>query len=303
MNFMELYLLNRANRLSVGGGVAGGFPEVVSNTTEEMMPNSPHSIPIITTGWERQNSSDIQWDSSYGGQQTTPNYQMDNSYNIQMAFWQALGDKTPQFSGNSSYQHSKAKCGDNSRPSLQTMLLFARYDTVGRTLYKTQYNGSSNSYSPGIANVMFVKNPTASSISKTFRTTGTNSYGASYNGAAIAQIVPNNTVMSAVTGATYTRLATDNSNSWDTNLSATVTVPANTTIALIWTNPMKYWTSFSSGAHWHGRSYAYNLSNLFSGGLVPDHKLNAVAYQGTNTSWTQSEPWRVWKECGDVFGI
>ena len=308
MNFMELYLLNRANRVSEsigsGGGVAGGFPEVVTNTTSDNMPNKPHSIPVITTGWERQNSSSLNWDSSYTGQLTTPNYGMPNSANIKMGFWQALGDKTPEYNGNSSYRPSKSKCGDNNRPSLQTMLIFGRYDTVGRTIYQTQYNGSSSSCCPGIANVMFIKNPTGSQITKTFKILGTNTYDNSYNTMAIATITPNNTSMQNTTGTSESRVAYSTSTTYNTNLSASIAFPAGKTIAVIWTNPMIYWTSFSSGAHWHGRSYAHNLSSVFdSAGLVPDHKLTAVAYQGRNNNWTQNEPWRVWKECGDIYNI
>ena len=98
MNFMEQYLLNRANQvagsLSSGSSVSGGFPEFVSDTSAGAIPNSIHSIPFITTGWARQNSTDLNWDSSYSGQLTTPDFEMPNHQGAKMVFWNALGDKT-----------------------------------------------------------------------------------------------------------------------------------------------------------------------------------------------------------------
>lgn len=307
MNFMEQYLLNRANlvagSLTAGTTVSGGFPEFVSDTSAGAIPNSIHSIPFITTGWARQNSTNLNWDSSYSGQLTTPDFEMPNHQGAKMVFWNALGDKTPQYNGDSSYRHSKSAATDNNHPQYQTMLMFGRYNVAGRTMYQTQYNGTSGGYGPGICNVMFIKNTTASTITKTVKTYGSCESG-SYNGAAIATITPNNTEMKSTTGDTYVRTANSNSSSYAQEISGSVQFAANKTTALLWTNPCRYWTSFSSGAHWQGRSYLRNLSDIFDGtGLVPDHKLTAVAYQGRNNTWTTNDPWRVWKECGDIYNI
>ena len=307
MNFMEQYLLNRANNvagsLSSGSSVSGGFPEFVSDTSAAAIPNSVHSIPFITTGWARQTSANLSWDSSYTGQLTTPDFKMPNENGGKMVFWNALGDKTPQYNGDASYRHSKSAATDNNHPQYQTMLMFGRYNVAGRTMYQTQYNGTSGSYGPGICNVMFIKNTTASDITKTVKSFGSNEYG-SYNGAAIATLTPNNTEMKSTTGQSFVQGTQSTSNSYALELSCSVNFAANKTTALLWTNPCSYWTTFSSGAHWHGRSYLRNLSDIFDGtGLVPDHKLTAVAYQGRNSTWTTNDPWRVWKECGDIYNI
>ena len=109
MNFMELYLLNRANQVNASlstSGIDGGFPEPVASTDAGSVPNSAHTVPVISTCCYREHSESTSWSSSYSGQQTTPDtgLQYGGDSNNNQYFWFALGDASPEYDKNQSLQ-------------------------------------------------------------------------------------------------------------------------------------------------------------------------------------------------------
>jgi len=307
MNFMEMYLLNRANILSgsiSSGSIDGGFPETQGSSDPNTIATGTHSVPFISTLNQRQNSGSFTYSSSFNQQLATPNPGMASDSQIKQQFWFALGDASPATDssyGSTNLQHLQGH-DDNMRAG-KTVLQFGKFDQLARAAQMHQYNGSDMNYSPWFSSVLFVKNTTASDISKTVTFFGSSNNNSSYGHMAAATIVPNNVSKVATTGQTTSRFVSYQSQTYGAEQSGSATFPANKTTAIVWTHNLFYWTSFSSGAHWSGNTRLRKVDQLFDGtGLVPDHKMTAVAYQGRSNNFTADQPWRVWKECGDILG-
>jgi hypothetical protein len=86
------------------------------------------------------------------------------------------------------------------------------------------------------------------------------------------------------------------------NISATF--PANKTTAVVYSTSAVYWTNFTSGLQGGQKLAVMGLDTLFNGtnGLVPDLDMTTMAQQSRNNSYHHQQPWRLWKECGDLMG-
>lgn len=300
MNYIELYLLNRANKVkaSIGTPTAGGspFPEMEG----EVAATSPTIIPMIFSQYDRSTSGQLSWTSNNNFSQAyTTN--MDSVGDMNLSFWFALGDASPNTTGNSSYFQRFAGKFNNGE-SNKTRLLYGTRQWIGHFGNHYSYGGNTT-YSPFCSSVMFIRNPTGADITKTFKFSHTTGSQASYSATAICSIVPNNTSKTSTNSTTATRNYLHTSNSYSQTGTCSITFPANKTTAVVFVASAINWTSFSSGQHWVLGQYIQNLNEIFdSSGLVPDLKMTTVAYQGRNNSWTEQSPYMVWTECGAVYG-
>jgi len=307
MNFMDLYLLQRANKLKgslSSGSASGGSPFTVkTNKKADSLPNKPHIVPILLSGQERytQGANGNTWSSNWSGGPVYSNTLRDET-STEMAFWGAMGNMTPE-------EYTAQDCGPiNSIMPRQEVggptILYPKRDRIGYT-FSQQIAGGSSSYSPFMNALMFVKNPTASDVTTTVRSIGSSSTDASYNGRGMSIFVPNNIKKTLTTDVTWTNIFQYSASAISNDSGAvSVTFPANKTVAVIFSSSAIYWTSFSNGNHFEQKLVIEDLDVLFSTatGLVPDLDMTTMAQQSRNNSYTRTNPSLLWKECGDFMG-
>ena len=306
MNFMDLYLLQRANKLKdslSSGSSAGGSPFTIKSNNSGDFPNKPHIVPILISGQERytQGPNGNTWSSSWGG--ATNNFQsrINDEPSANMAFWGAMGNMQPENYTNNNIGQI------NSIMPRQEMggprIMYAKGDRVGLT-FGYQIPGGNSNYTPLMNAVLFVKNTTNADVSAYVRMRGSNQ-DSTYSAQGIATISPNNVAKTATTGTSYTNRYTYTSgtiNADSGNISATF--PANKTTAVVYSTSAVYWTSFSNGQQGSQKLAVMGLDTLFNGtnGLVPDLDMTTMAQQSRSNSYHNQQPWRLWKECGDLMG-
>ena len=158
------------------------------------------------------------------------------------------------------------------------------YGTKAETGYTNTWLVSNNqtSYGPFMMSLMFARNPTNTAIT-TAMTDYTSSYWSSgYDGSGRCMYTPNSHNYASVTNCAHSSLWTSTNSSYSFGINATVTVPANQTVALMHCATAMYWTSFSSGGHWYV-NYRPQTATMWSSGLVPDLKMHAAAQQLRDT--------------------
>ena len=89
--------------------------------------------------------------------------------------------------------------------------------------------------------------------------------------------------------------------------SYAITIPANTTVALIQSCTYMYWTNFTSGGFYNGQNFI--STNTLPTGIEPDHDMHASALMADNyTEYTAAGATNLsqissqWRTCARVFG-
>jgi hypothetical protein len=161
--------------------------------------------------------------------------------------------------------------------------------------------------------MMFVRNTTASDITKNVHFYYTNYWQNGYEGGTLIAYTPNH--------INYSQATRQNSN-WDvrwntssgggnhTHDSASVTFPANKTVALMHTNTLSYWDAFSYHTQHRNSCYFSHLHTIFvgTGQLVCDLQMSQVYEQAripefVNENYNQNESFfRFYNKCGEIFG-
>jgi hypothetical protein len=305
MNFMDLYLLNRANKLNntLNSGSGGdGFPTSQVSVQGSTIPNAPHTVPVLMTMNNRYGAYNTHWSSAINGE---GNYEasLNNTTSIEQCFWGSMGGGMQPNADASAIAEATGMFSEHpNQEAGGARVVYAKDDRVGRAQSWFSYNGQGN-YSPIMMGVMFVKNPTSSDIVKTIGlnySTGSNGH---VTGAGIATITPNNTSKTATTSATTSSSLTINAaNQTQTNSSASATFAAEKTTAVVFSSSGYYWGGFSSGVMGTIRCHLTGLDSLFDGSLEPDLKMHAMALQTRNNNFNLAQPYLLWKECGDVLG-
>jgi len=165
--------------------------------------------------------------------------------------------------------------------------LYFLQGTNGMFIHKemyVKYSVSSNEYTYPYAalGVIFVKNTTNADITRTFYCGGSSYWSSGYEGLGVFVCTPNNTNTnkSAISGVTWTNVynyATSNAN---ITSSASVTIPAGKTVAILFYTSAYYYTAINSYytqcMHW----YIYNFKSSFlTIGLEVDVERTLRAWQ------------------------
>jgi hypothetical protein len=307
MQFMDLYLLQRANKLKdslSSGSSTGGSPFTIkSNSEDGDLPNKPHIVPILISGQERYTQGDNAntWSTSWTGAQNDFQGRINDEQSANMAFWGAMGNMQPQ-----NYTNNPMGQLNSIMPRQELggpRIMYAKGDRVGLT-FGYQIPGGSSNYTPFMNAVLFVKNTTNADVSAYVRMRGSNQTS-THSAQGLATISPNNVAKTATTGTSYTNHYTYGSGTMNQdsgNISATF--PANKTTAVVYSTSGVYWTAFTSGQQGGQKLAVMGLDTLFNGtnGLVPDLDMTTMAQQSRNNSYHHQQPWRLWKECGDLMG-
>lgn len=304
MNYLELYLLNRANKLkdnigtpSVGGAIFPQNEAAVDTVNSEGAFVAP---PQIMTMVCRQTSHNHNWTSN---PQVDSTWYSDsqNESSMNRAFWFALGDMAPQSAADSGTHVHKAGWQGNHDVG-KTWINYLKQNWVGHAAHFHKYNGSTT-YTSMLISVMFIKNTTASDVTRTVNWVHTTGANTSYSAGSAILFVPNSTAKTTTTDAVPTRLALQTStNSYGYATQYSMTLPANKTVAMVNIAPANQWTTFTSGSHSQAANYIFNADTIFGDGIVPDYEMTTIAYQGRNNSFTSQSPHLIWTECGAIYG-
>lgn len=151
---------------------------------------------------------------------------------------------------------------------------------VGISQDYTEYAGSSSQYNYPTFNLaaLFLKNPTAAPVSTTVSAFLSSYWGSGYEGAQIFQVTPNrdNGQRAATSALTFQGLWSYQSSA-TTSRAQPVTVPANTTVAVVVASTDRYFTN-SSGYQFNKDIGFYALNTTLAPGLTIDMEVTEAAF-------------------------
>lgn len=256
----DLFLLNKLSQIKdkrSGPSSAGVMPAMLPN--DDSVEANKEEKPLATI-WNttcRSSTPTQTWNNSLNGENF---YAYDNgtSSRFQKFFMPAVSSAE---SSTATYNMRTDSLSHDVTQGIQ----FAGAGTCG----VQQFNPSQNyntSYSPVMTRIMFIKNTTDAAISYTPYFWCSSQWSSGYDGASLTYYVPNSDTYSGVTGVNTSSGWSYQSSSWivQTNGSA-LSIPANTTVALVLTNSCNSWTSTYS-IHWvYQHSGFYNLQAMPQG--------------------------------------
>ena len=213
-----------------------------------------------------------------------------NATYTHMSFNMFLGDGYP--GGTTQIMYS----GDFRGLDYRT-ILYSGNDRLGHNQRELFYYENNTSWGGVSWHVMPVRNTTGASITRTL-----NFMYSAYdtaNGAALGYYTPNAATYAATTGGTWTQPFTSTSNTI-TNSSASIVIPANTTVLVMLVTSHNYQTTY----YFKESSMFYGLSTFFGTGLVCDLRmLNALALLRTPSATnTTSYPEQIYTGCATSYG-
>jgi hypothetical protein len=176
-------------------------------------------------------------------------------------------------------------------------ILYSNGNRLGPNYRELFYYENSTSYGGTSWHIMPVRNTTNAPIVRSLSFMYS-SYG-SYVGAALGTYTPNAAVYSATTGGSWTQAFTTTSQTI-TNTSASITIPANTTVLVMLITSHNYQTTY----YFKESSMFFGLNNFFGTGLVCDQRmLHALATLRTPSATNSvSAPHEIYTGCAAVYG-
>jgi len=209
-----------------------------------------------------------------------------------MAWNMLLGDGYPN--GTSQIMYT-----NNREGNYQREVLFANNQRLGHVRAVNYYdNNTTNNYTGLTWSCIPIRNTTAASITRSLSFYYSSDFS-SYGGAAIALFTPNATTYSATSSGTWTGLFSSQSDQTSTT-SASVIVPANTTVLLFAGTSHQYVTTYQ----FFDYHMYYGLSTFFAGDLVCDLRmLGSLEYarSPTNTNTTIA-PQEIYTAAATLYG-
>tara|TARA_B100000941_G_scaffold256198_1_gene205371 strand:- start:78 stop:938 length:861 start_codon:yes stop_codon:yes gene_type:complete len=260
---MDIYLLNEIQKLENATPSASGSGFFLSNnaTTGETV------WPIITSTNNRGNVDNMAWNTS--SPHATFYAYFNSEFDSEHAAYMAIQNGNHQSNNMSNHE------GD-SMPKAR----FGKGNWVGVAgVYGTPYK--TQSYPPLRTSLMFVKNPTSSSVNMTVNFGGSSYYNSGYDGAAFAIHLPNSLNKGNVTSTNYYKTSYQ-SNTQNFMISMTQGLPAGRTATIVGCNSMYYHQDSSSWGSWQDLHYYYNLDQMYSAGLRPDLDMYRTVLFGHN---------------------
>lgn len=285
---------------SLTSDASGNLSIVAPLTTPIMVASDSWKIVgSVISGSGRQNLySTGEWSSS-GPNSTYQNATGagSNATYTHQSWNMALGDGYPN--GTTQNTFTNDYLGLNARKTE-----YAHQNRIGFTYRSNYYFDNATSYGGVSWRLMPVRNTTNAAITRTINFNY--STQDTYNGMGLGYFTPSTTTgtnYANVAGGTWTQVATDTANSAMTSSSASITIPANTTVILMLVTAHQYATT----GWFIDSSMFYNLNTFFpmSGDLVCDNRmLNTLAtYRDTFTSSNSSStPQDAYTACATLYG-
>ena len=255
----------------------------------------PYHIPSIYSISNRTDSWAYNWSNAddWGNYYIYYNSQTDAERN----FWKALGKHTRQ----NTLSYSNIDMRTYNKIDWATGSVMG-----GEMTYNTISNNTS--YGPVGHRLMFIRNfhPTTS---KTITMYGhySNYWSAGYEGSSVVIGTPNTNRYSTCTSVTWSCPANRTSGNSYYTWSWNVTIPAQTTVAVVQSNSMYYWTSGTgTGYNWLDMNKFYDLNTTFSDPYIqPDLRMTWAANTGndfSDTTYNNYTANRIWNRTATLYG-
>ena len=253
---------------------------------------------VVSTTSQANTYSGSSWTSDGpGGQIYSARYvgnQSTDANSTAMAFNMCLGDGMPTSSSDRMFTYNRN--GDVYR-----QVYYANNKRLGhhRTMQYYSDNTTDN-YTGATFSILPVRNTTSSSITRTFSFYNSSDFS-SYGGIGLGLFTPTTGVAySAVIGGTWTQPYTYASESTQVAGTASVAVPANTTVLLLMASTHCYQTTY----RFSDQHYYYNLDAIFDGSLICDLRMLETLRTNRNASNATNSvvPATYYTQCATQYG-
>lgn len=286
---MDLFLLNKLDQIKNGGGGTtpiGGAVSRMLSTDDSVTPTDVQKpIATVFSTYNRASTVSDTWSNTNA---TDSLYTYAGGGNHWQHFWLPLGYNSHFDSSTQNYEtqyNDKMDYADHDAGCHG--LVFADRGVSGVMQMGTvqNYNSSYNAFG---SRIMFLKNTTTSSITRNLYFFYSSYWSSGYDGAGVRVFTPNSANFDAVTSVTETNAWSYTSNTWLGSTSCSITIPAQTTIAVVLSNTFNNWTSVNNQQWIYGHNGFQNLDSTVYGGIECDLKATEVYLSTANYDYTRS---------------
>lgn len=302
---MDLFLLNKLSQLkdgnSGGGGAAGGYLIAPHNSNKTNFSTNRRPFYSVYGNNGRYAYDNGEW----GGSNHYTSFSTSAQYGAtdQRAIFFAACEGFDNSSGNRYYNTTMENRGHSNSSQ---RLYHSIYKTCGinQLTHVLRYH---DNYAPFGNNIVFLRNPTASTINCDLYWQFSSRYSHSHDGACVIEYTPNNTAYSQVTSVAKTTKWTYQSNTWTTTGSTSIEIAPYLTKAFVLCNSFMYYTNTDNGYWVYESNNWYNTHTITNAGLVIDNKAtqhylcNRVANYNGNLN-QDNDLVTFWKSLGETFG-
>ena len=242
---MEMAILQQLISQEKRAGTGGGGADVSSTfITEGNYDNGSYTYsPVMAAPMLYATGYRSCWPSSGNSSHTTENlrtYSAAASYAEPIVSWLYMGG---HWGGGSNSTSSWNGTGSGVQCHF--------WSEEGEAFMKTfNVPNNSTSYGPIMAGVMFLRNVTTSTQTLSFTPSQASYWASGYDGAGVSAWVFNSDTLSTVTDADWSNLWSYTGSTTNTQSGCSISVPAGRTVAILFSQTMYYWTTYSNGGHW-----------------------------------------------------
>ena len=295
---MDLFLLNKLSQLKGGGAGGGGEATGYLLSSETASKNPFYSVYATNS---RYGYDGLEWDSSLpsGSFSTSAQYGSQNQRDIFFAPAELIDRQSSDKRYNATMENRSANQTSNRLSSGR----YRTEDSINQLAHQIRYHDNYGSFGNRI---IFLRNPTASTISSTLYWQFSCRYSHSHDGACVIQYTPNNTSLTGTTDVNMSTVWTYTSDTWNNDAGYGFTLQPYQTKAYVLCNTFHYYTGTDNGYHIYENNSFYNFQNLVNNGIETDLKCTA-AYLGLRRSdWTgnntNTDIVNFFKSAGEVYG-
>lgn len=257
---MEIAVLQQliSQEARAGGGGGGGNSTESRFITEGRFANGSETDQevmgppfLFATGYRHCWPSHGKYTTQFG----IRTYSQDVSYAEPMVSWL--------------YQGGNWGGGNNSSSSFDGLgsgLICYHTNERGDAFAKPfQVPDNSTSYGPIAIGIFFVRNTSTSAATFSYTQSMSSYWSSGYDGCGVSAFVFDNANLSSVTDVSFQNLWNYTGSTVGTQSGVSVNVPAGCTAAILCSQTMYYWTTYSSGGHWYYH-FGFDWSSTFTGG-------------------------------------
>lgn len=263
---MDLFLLNKLQQLKDGGSSSSGGSgaSFIDNTDATVTSDRLKPIATVVGTNNRGSGPGYNWSSNIP-EGTFYTYLQDSN-SMRWAFFAPRQKVDMNSGGNGAYYNVNTNTQDNENYS---GIEWASDSFIGHPIMAPAQN-YSGSYSPFMSRIMFLRNTNNSSTSCNVYSYYSNKWSSGYDGAALALYTPNSQNFTDVTDVSLSRQWDYTGSTWIDSRSASFSIPARTTVAVLLCNSVQNWTGFNNGEWLYHFNGFYNLHTTFTNGIECD---------------------------------
>jgi len=220
-----------------------------------------------------------------------------NDTNSTIQAWHMLMGDGYGTSGSSQSSFSGTESSFSNR-----RLLFASGNRIGPSYRNIPVIPNPTSYTGVTFHVLPIRNTTSGSLTCNLYWMHSANWSAGYEGSNIGYFMPDSTnaPYSTVSSGSWTSLnSTSGTTSVGATLSASFSIPANTTALVMGASSWYYYTTYQ----FYDTNMFYALNSTFTGGLICDMRMLAtLAYGRFDSTYSSQNTYLAYPACAALFG-